>query len=251
LESLDRDKKSEFSYQLLSYDKQRILTLNSERDAQLDQELKASQRPGTNTSDISAHVEAKPIKGGKIVTDPVTGNSVEIADVNKDFVEAARDPKLSVPNANLDKPTPVKTDAHQSNPEYKHNQDITAPPDPVEPGSTSDVPIHGEKTNILFHPTPSVSYEPFFASMEKQASGLCIGVFLAIVILGKMFGGSLLGLVPLAACVVSGIFLWMKEALRTGREVEWSSEQSRGQTAVANLLPESVEWMNHFLEIVW
>jgi len=38
------------------------------------------------------------------------------------------------------------------NNEYKHNQDVTAPPDVME-GTTSDVPIHGEKTNILFHPT--------------------------------------------------------------------------------------------------
>lgn len=97
-------------------------------------------------------------------------------------------------------------------------------------GSTSDVPIHGEKTNILFHPTPSVSYEPMFASLEKRAGGLCIGVFIAIVLLGKMFGGSLKGLIPTAACIVSGIWLWMKEVVRSGREVEWSSEQSRGET---------------------
>lgn len=146
---------------------------------------------------------------------------------------------------------PVKTDASQSGEEYKHTQDITAPPDPVEPGTTSDVPIHGEKTNILFHPTPSVSYEPMYASLETQADILCVVLFLAIVILGKMFGGSLWGLIPLGACVGSGIFLWMKELVRKGRAMEWSSEQSRGETAVANLLPESVEWMNHFLEILW
>ena len=90
-----------------------------------------------------------------------------------------------------------------------------------------------------------------FASLENRATGLCIGVFAAIVILGKMFGGSLKGLIPTAMCIVSGIWLWMKEVIRSGREVEWSSEQSRGETAVANLLPESVEWMNHFLGIVW
>ena len=90
-----------------------------------------------------------------------------------------------------------------------------------------------------------------YASLEKQATALCVGLFLAVVILGKMFGGSLKGLIPLAACVGSGVFLWAKELVRSGREVEWSSEQERGQTAVANLLPESVEWMNHFLEIVW
>lgn len=90
-----------------------------------------------------------------------------------------------------------------------------------------------------------------FASIEKQASALCLAGFLAIVVLGKLFGGSLFGLIPLGACIVSGFWLWMKELIRSGREIEWSSEQSRGETAVANLLPESVEWMNHFLEIVW
>jgi hypothetical protein len=124
----------------------------------------------------------------------------------------------------------VKTDASQSNPEYKHNQDITAPPDPIEPGSTSDVPIHGEKTNILFHPTPSVSYEPTFKKLEQQAGMVCIGIFAAVVILGKMFGGSLKGLIPLAMCLTSGIWLWMKEVVRSGREVEWDSEKERGLT---------------------
>jgi hypothetical protein len=138
--------------------------------------------------------------------------------------------QLSVPNANLGKPTTVATDASQKNPEYKEKQDITAPPDPIAEGSTSDVPIHGEKTNILFHPTPSVSYEPMFEALEKRAGGLCLGILLSIVILGKMFGGSLKGLIPLGMCLASGVWLWMKEVVRSGREVEWSSEQSRGET---------------------
>lgn len=91
------------------------------------------------------------------------------------------------------------------------------------------MPIHGEKTNILFHPTPSVSYEPTFAALEKKAGGLCIGLLLAIVILGKMFGGALKGLIPLGACVASGVWLWTKEVVRSGREVEWDSEKTRGR----------------------
>ena len=154
-------------------------------------------------------------------------------------------------SANLDKPSPTKTDASQTNPEYKEAQDITSPPDPVTEGATSDVPIHGEKTNILFHPTPSVSYEPMFASLEQRAGVLCAVAFVTIVVLGKLFGASLKGLLPLAACIVSAFWLWIKELVRSGREVEWKSEQVRGQTAVANLLPESVEWLNRFLEIVW
>jgi hypothetical protein len=137
---------------------------------------------------------------------------------------------LSVPNQNLGKPTTVATDASQKNPEYKEKQDITAPPDPIAEGSTSDVPIHGEKTNILFHPTPSVSYEPMFQILERRAGGLCIAILVSIVVLGKMFGGSLKGLIPLGMCLASGVWLWMKEVVRSGREVEWSSEQTRGET---------------------
>ncbi|MCJ1418967.1 hypothetical protein MMC32_005318 [Xylographa parallela] len=230
LKSLDRDK--------------------AERDRKIDEELRGR---ADGRSDAVPHTPDKPDKAGsvKTVTDPTTGHQVQIADVNKEFMDAVKDPKLSVPNANLGKPTPVKTDPTQSGEEYKHNQDVTAPPDPVAPGSTSDVPIHGEKTNILFHPTPSISYEPMYASLEKQADALCLTLFLATVIVGKMFGGSLWGLIPLGACIASGVFLWMKELVRRGRELEWSSEQQRGETAVANLLPESVEWMNHFLEILW
>lgn len=146
--------------------------------------------------------------------------------------------QLSVPNANVNKDTPVKTEASQSGEEYRNNQDITAPPDPVHPGSTSDVPIHGEKTNILFHPTPSVSYEPMYVALEKRAAALCAGVLIAIVVLGRMFGGALYGLIPLAMCVSSGIFLWMKELIRKGREVEWQSEKDRGETVRYDLKKE-------------
>ena len=205
-----------------------------DRDAKLDEHHKSNNqnRSSGAQDDAQPHQETKAGKAGtlKTVHDPTTGHEVQIEDVDKDFMKAVENPTLTVPNANLGRDTTVKTEASQSNPEYKHNQDVTAPPDPVADGSTSDVPIHGEKTNILFHPTPSVSYEPMFAALETRASGLCIAVFIAIVLLGKMFGGSLKGLIPTAMCIVSGIYLWMKEVIRSGREVEWSSEQSRGET---------------------
>jgi len=69
-----------------------------------------------------------------------------------------------------------------------------------------------------------------YAAMENQAYILCIVVLLAIAVLGKMFGGALIGLIPLGMCISSGIFLWMKELVRQGRETEWSSEQERGET---------------------
>jgi hypothetical protein len=129
----------------------------------------------------------------------------------------------------VDKETTAKTEAHQSREEYRVNQDITAPPDPVEPGSTSDVPIHGEKTNILFHPTPSVSYEPMYESLEQKTTVLSGGVLVAIIVLGKLFGGALYGLISLGMCVASGIYLWMKQVVLKGREHEWQSEKDRGK----------------------
>jgi hypothetical protein len=190
-------------------------------------------------------------KGQKVVTDPVTGAEVGIENSKRSMVKEVDDPKLSVPNANLGKDTTVKTDATQSGEEYRYNQDVTAPPAPVAPGSTTDVPIRGEKTNILFHPTPSVSYEPMFEAIEKQSWGLCFGIFVAVIVLGRIFGGSLWGLIPLGGCITSGVWLWAKEIIRSGREVEWYSEKERGKTATANLLPESVEWMNSMLEVGW
>ncbi|KKY18537.1 putative meiotically up-regulated protein [Phaeomoniella chlamydospora] len=220
----------------------------AERDKRIDEQ---SQRSPKAQDKVTPHKNETKTSKGKTVTDPTTGNDVVIDNVGKDFMQHVTDPQLSVPNANLGRPTPVKTDASQPNPEYKEKQDITAPPDPIEPGSTSDVPIHGEKTNILFHPTPSVSYEPMFESLEKRAGALCIGILIATLVVGKVFGGALKGLIPLAMVITSGVWLWMKEVVRSGREVEWSSEQSRGETAVANLLPESVEWMNTFMKVVW
>ncbi|CAJ2511008.1 Uu.00g066330.m01.CDS01 [Anthostomella pinea] len=221
-----------------------------ERDAKIDAELKANKR---GDGGIQDHKNTNQHRAGKgrVVTDPVTGKEIEIDDVQPDFESAVENPHLSIPNANLGKDTPIKTEATQSGEEYREAQDVTAPPDPVANGSTSDVPIHGEKTNVLFHPTPSVSYEPMYAIIEQRATILCVGVFLAIIFVGKMFGGRLVGLIPLAICVGSGIFLWMKDLVRQGRDIEWSSEQKRGETATINLLPESVEWMNTLLGIVW
>ncbi|KAE8355805.1 hypothetical protein BDV28DRAFT_145744 [Aspergillus coremiiformis] len=203
--------------------------------------------------DASPHKRRKrPGKGKtRMVTDPTTGRDIEVEDQDSDSMEVVKNPKLVVPNANLGKPTDVRTSPSQSLKDYKENQDITAPPDPIAEGTTSDVPLHGEITNILFHPTPSISYKPMYDQLERRGTGLCIGIVFGILFVGRMFGGSLWGLLPLAVCIVSGVWLWVQEVIRSGREMEWSSEQLRGQMAIANLLPESVEWMNSFLSIIW
>ncbi|POS75940.1 meiotically up-regulated 190 protein [Diaporthe helianthi] len=225
MEGLDKDKK--------------------ERDAKIDAQHTGGGEGKPHRTETS--------KGNnrRTVRDPVTGKDVEIDDIGPEMVKAVDDPHLFVPNANLGKETTVKTDHTQSGEEYRRNQDITAPPDPVEPGTTSDVPIHGEKTNVLFHPTPSVSYEPMYSALEARANVLCAGIFFSIAFIGKILGGSLWGLIPLGFCVASGVFLWVKDLIRQGRDTEWSSEQQRGETAVVNLIPESVEWMNTAIGLIW
>lgn len=69
-----------------------------------------------------------------------------------------------------------------------------------------------------------------YEKLEKTAMGLCIAIPFAIIVLGRTFGGSLWGLIPLAGCIASGVWLWMHEVVRSGKEMEWSSEQLRGQT---------------------
>ncbi|PHH88585.1 hypothetical protein CDD83_7340 [Cordyceps sp. RAO-2017] len=225
-----------------------------ERDAAIDADLKKKNgSDGKANAEVQDHHNAdkpKP-KHLRTVRDPVTGKDVEIRDAQMDFKEAVDNPQLSIPNENLGKPSTVAVSSKQSGEEYRYAQDVTAPPDPIQEGATSDVPIRSEKTSVLFYPTPSVSYESMFASLEHKANGLCLGIFVAIVFVGKFFGGSLLGLVPLGACVSSGVFLWVKDLVRQGRDVEWSSEQKRGETATVNLIPESVEWMNTAIGIFW
>ncbi|OJD16405.1 hypothetical protein AJ78_03435 [Emergomyces pasteurianus Ep9510] len=232
-----------------------------ERDRQIDEAKKLRQDEERNyqkqkseqdeSTEVTAHTPLQPRKRGRKVTDPTTGREVEIDDVGHEFMATVEEPQLSVPNANLGKPTPIKTEPTQDAQEYKRAQDITSPPDPIAEGTTSDVPIHGEKTNILFHPTPYVSYEPMYKALEKRGTVLSLCIFCGIVIPGKLIGGSLKGLIPLAFCITSGVWLWMQDLIRKGRDMEWSSEQRRGETATVNLLPESVEWMNTFLSIVW
>lgn len=69
-----------------------------------------------------------------------------------------------------------------------------------------------------------------YVALEKRTTILCAGILIAIVVLGKMFGGALYGLIPLAMCVSSSVFLSMKELVRHGRATEWSSETERGKT---------------------
>lgn len=141
----------------------------------------------------------------------------------------------------------------QSPEEYAKTQDVTAPPDPIAPNSTTDVPIHGEKTNILFHPTPALSLRgTVFRNFEKRAITLCVIIFASIVVVGYVIaGGSLIGLTLVGVGASSYIWYWVKGLADESANVDWESERRRGEIATANLIPESVEWMNKLLGLGW
>ncbi|CAL5874764.1 uncharacterized protein PFLUO_LOCUS9066 [Penicillium psychrofluorescens] len=232
---------------------QKIDADNRAREQQAKQNKKQGKNGGQQQSgDVMEHQPRQaPKSETRTVTDPTTGKDIGVQDLDRSAMEPVKDPRLTVPNANLGRPTDHQTSPDQDLDKYREEQDITAPPDPIAEGTTSDVPIRGEKTNILFHPTPTISFKPMFEQLEKRAMALCIAIPFAIIVLGRVFGGSLWGLIPLAACIATGVWMWVQEVIRSGREMEWSSEKLRGQTATANLLPESVEWMNSFLGVVW
>ena len=140
--------------------KQFIDSLDKDK-AERDRNIDAQSKPGDG---IKPHKNDTRVSNGKTVTDPTTGNQVVIENVGKDYMKAVKDPQLSVPNANLGKPTPVKTDASQSNPEYKENQDITAPPDPIAEG----VSIVLTSLNRIVLTTPLPSPPAMFQSEARR-----------------------------------------------------------------------------------
>ncbi|CRJ99567.1 hypothetical protein BN1708_017055, partial [Verticillium longisporum] len=89
-----------------------------------------------------------------------------------------------------------------------------------------------------------------FDALEARANVMCAAIFFGIIFIGKFFGGSLWGLMPLSVCIASGVYLWCRELIQQGRNVEWSSEKERGETATVNLVPESVELIPPWLAIL-
>lgn len=221
----------------------------------------ASATAASQKEQVKSLRKGEGLPGGnrRVVTDPTTGAEVEIEDVTGDFEESAQgEQKLSVPKMSLpDEHHGISSNDFaqptQDHEEYKEKQDVTAPPQPTKPGTTTDVPIKGEKTNILLHPTPSLSLEDtVFVGFEKKAGALCVGIVAVVVVLGKVLGGMGIFVSGLIGSLVGGgVWYWAQGVMKEARSVDWESEKKRGEMAVNNLIPESVEWMNSLLGIVW
>lgn len=64
-------------------------------------------------------------------------------------------------------------------------------------------------------------------------------------------GGSFIGLALIGIGASSYIWHWAKTLVNESENVDWESERRRGEIATANLIPESVEWMNKLLGLGW
>jgi Ca2+-dependent lipid-binding protein len=114
------------------------------------------------------------------------------------------------------------------------------------------VPLKGEATNVLFHPTPGVDFTDAFVALKKHTTMLCLGIIVLIIGLNLVFRKiGILGSIITATLVSGGVWFWMMRIKEEAEKIRWGTEKARGETAQVNLIPESVEWMNTLLRIVW
>lgn len=186
----------------------------------------------------------------RTVNDPTTKSDVEIQDVDTDFVDAVDNPQITIPKANIqEKKFTGESSATGLGERYRQTQDELAPPN-ANPATTADVPIGDEKTNVLFHATPEVNLEGAFERLETHTKRICIATIVGT--LGvQMFIGGWFGSIIVAFGISLGIWLWMRQIQDSAQNELWDTEKKRGETATLNLIPESVEWMNSLIAIVW
>src|SRR5882757_8499334 len=72
----------------------------AERDKAIDGQG-VGQQQQADFSEVTTHQNEKPQKGGKTVTDPVTGKQVVIADVGKEYMARADNPQVKAPSSSF------------------------------------------------------------------------------------------------------------------------------------------------------
>ena len=130
-----------------------------------------------------------------------------------------------------------------------------APTNQDEPkaGATDDVPIGGEKSNVLFQPTPSVNFDRVFETLEHDSQRAAYTIFAAIVILDWLFiGGGVKGFI-LSMFPASGVAAGIYFILTTVGKQTADSNMEHTEPKVEKLryVPESVEWMNTLVDTLW
>ncbi|TVY78552.1 Meiotically up-regulated protein [Lachnellula suecica] len=222
-----------------------------------------------DASKAASGKESDKIKAAKAasrrkVIDPTTKNEVVIQDVDGDFEQSIRRPKITVPKAGIN-----PTSAPQPNnlpgvplphlPEgfgeaYRATLDDLAPPE-ANPDKTKDFLHHSKNHEVIYHPLPVADLKHSFSALEGAIQQTSAVVIIGIVGLNWFFvGGGWKGFVAsaFAAIIVScGLHLWLRSVQDSASAVNWDAERKRATAATESLVPESVEWMNSLVGIVW
>lgn len=180
------------------------------------------------------------------MVDPTTKNEVVIQDVDGDFADSIRRPKITVPHAEH-----LPAGDGEA---YRQTLDELAPPE-ADSNRTKDYLHHSKNHEVVYHPVPVADLKASFYALEGAVKGSTAAVVAGIVLLNWLFlGGGWKGLVAslLAGVIVaSGLHLWLRKIQEDANSVNWDAERKRAIAATESLVPESVEWMNSLMHIVW
>jgi len=198
------------------------------------------------------------------VIDPTTKNEVVIQDVDGDFEQSIRRPKITVPKAGIN-PTkapqpnnlpgvPLPHLPEGSGEEYRKILDDLAPPE-ANPDKTEDYLHHSKNHEVIYHPLPIADLKKSFTALEGAIQATSAAVIVGIIALNWLFvGRGWKGLFAsaFAGIIVScGLHLWLRRVQESANAVNWDAERKRATAATESLVPESVEWMNSLVGIVW
>lgn len=190
-------------------------------------------------------VAAKAASRRKVI-DPTTKNEVVIQDVDGSFEDSIRRPKITVPH--------TEQLPKGQGEAYRKTLDELAPPE-ADPGRTKDYLHHSKNYDVAYHPVPIADLKAGFYALEGAVRQTTATVIIGIVALNWLFLGggwkSSFASIFAGIIVACGIHLWLRNIQEDANAVNWDAERNRATAALESLVPESVEWMNSLMGIVW
>ena len=169
-----------------------------------------------------------------------------IQDVDGSFEQSIRRPKITVPHTDH-----LPKGQGES---YRQTLDDLAPPE-ADPERTKDYLHHSKNHEVVYHPVPVADLKSSFYALEGAVRYTTAAVILGIVGLNYVFlGGGWKGILAslfAGVIIACGIHLWLRNVQEDANAVNWDAERERATAAMESLLPESVEWMNSLMGIVW
>jgi hypothetical protein len=239
-----------------------IQTLGKELAERLNLQ-KADASKAATGKDADKLQKAKDASRRKVV-DPTTKNEVVIQDVDGDFESSIRRPAITVPKANVDPSHPPMPNylsgvpaphlPEGSGEAYRKTLDDLAPPQ-ANPDKTGDYLHHSKNIDVIYHPLPVADLKSSFYALESAINQASVVIVIGIVILNWLFVSrgfkGLFASITAGVMVACGVHLWLRRIQEDANALNWESERQRAEAATESLVPESVEWMNSLVGIVW